>query len=53
MNDCLCIDCSNKCYEYRNSITCNKAYYEWTYKEDKCKAERSKRDKLESEDKHG
>lgn len=39
MTECLCVDCPNKCYEYENNSTSDKAYYEWTYKEDKCKAE--------------
>ena len=36
MGECICVDCPNKCYEYHNSITCDKAYYEWCLKEDKC-----------------
>jgi len=36
MNQCICVDCPNKCYEYENSITSDKAYFEWTHKEDKC-----------------
>ena len=39
MSECICVDCPNKCYEYENNSTSDKAYYEWTYKEDKCKAE--------------
>lgn len=38
MNKCICVDCPNKCYEYENNSTSDKAYYEWAYKEDKCKA---------------
>ena len=40
MDECICVDCPNKCCEYEYSITSDKAYYEWTYKEDKCKAEK-------------
>ncbi len=39
MNECICVDCPNKCYEYENNYTSDKAYYEWTHKEDKCKIE--------------
>ena len=42
MDRCICVDCPNKCYEYENSITSDKAYYEWTHKEDKCVAESEK-----------
>lgn len=49
MGDCICIDCPNKCYEYKNNSTSDKSYYEWTYKEDKCKAER-KNDKRKEVD---
>lgn len=41
MNECICIDCPNKCYEYENSIISNKAYYEWAYKQDKCEKKES------------
>lgn len=34
-----CIDCERKCYEYLNNSTSDKAYYEWTLKQDKCDAE--------------
>ena len=39
MSGCICGDCPNKCYEYENNSTSDKAYYEWAYKEDKCKTE--------------
>ena len=41
MNECKCIDCPNKCYEYRNNITSDKAYYEWSIKEEKCEKAKS------------
>lgn len=34
--DIKCIECDHKCYEYYNNSTCDKAYYEWTYKHDEC-----------------
>ena len=37
MNEGICIDCPNKCYEYENNSTSDKAYYELSLKEDKCK----------------
>lgn len=39
MNECICVNCPNKCYEYENNSTSDKSYYEWAYKEDKCKSE--------------
>ena len=39
MSECICVNCPKKCYEYESSFTSDKAYYEWTYKEDKCKKE--------------
>ena len=44
MNQCICVDCPNKCYEYENSITSDKAYFEWTLKEDKCIVESEETD---------
>lgn len=45
MDECICVDCPNKCCEYEYNSTSDKAYYEWTYKEDKCKAERVKNER--------
>lgn len=33
---CNCTECNHKCYEYYNNSTSDKAYYEWSYKQDKC-----------------
>ena len=45
MNQCICADCLNKCYEYENNIISDKAYFEWTLKEDKCKAKIKQQEK--------
>jgi hypothetical protein len=37
--DCICIDCDHKCSEYYSNYICDKNYYEWTLKEDKCRSE--------------
>jgi len=37
--ECKSIDCPNKCYEYYNNCVSERAYYEWSVKLDKCKAE--------------
>lgn len=37
--ECKCVDCPNKCYEYYNNGVSDRAYYEWSIKLDKCKAE--------------
>ena len=34
-----CVDCENKCDEYNRSVICDKAYYEWCCKEQKCESE--------------
>lgn len=34
-----CVECDHQCYEYFNNGACDKAYYEWTLKQDKCDKE--------------
>lgn len=31
-----CINCTHKCAEYNNSITCEKNYYEWLKVKEQC-----------------
>jgi len=40
MSDCICVGCDHQCSEYNDSLTSDKAYYEWTLKQDECRAER-------------
>lgn len=37
--NCICVDCTHKCSEYYNNATCDKAYYEWCIKQEKCEKE--------------
>ena len=49
MTDCNCIECDHKCYEYYNNSTSDKAYYEWTYKQDKCSQAESEESDADSD----
>ena len=35
----ICMDCPHKCSEYNDSITSDRAYYEWHIKKEKCEKE--------------
>lgn len=45
MNNCKCVECTHQCYEYYNNSTSDKAYYEWSIKEEKCEKEDKQNEK--------
>lgn len=40
-NTCICVDCPSRyrCSEYLGNFVSDKAYYDWCYKQDKCRKE--------------